>query len=175
MSSAAPAATSRNAAWRLAQAHNDAARDVAKRHGRQWRGLSTEGPRTWMEAIKRAREGHEQPDSPASLEAAVEACEHVLRILAAEADERARLDVDDPLRFLRTPTSDGVWKRAIAVADENEAREQVRAGEKPQYRRGGQRGGSRPPASADAHTRDREAIERGEDPLFAGLDQRGAG
>ncbi|WP_428262808.1 hypothetical protein [Haliangium sp.] len=90
-----------------------------------------------MEAIKRAREGHEQPDSPASLEAAIEACEHVLRILAAEADERARLDLDDPLRFLRTPTSDGVWKRAIAVADEHEAREQARAAPGASPQRGG--------------------------------------
>jgi hypothetical protein len=100
-------------AWRLAQLHDQLGMAVAKTHGASWRSLQNSGPRLWLATLQ----GGETED----------ACRHVLTILAAEADERARLSVRDPLRFLRTPTTPDIWLRATGLPDEETARESVRA------------------------------------------------
>jgi hypothetical protein len=100
-------------AWRLAQLHDQLGMAVAKTHGASWRSLQNSGPRLWLTTLR----GGETED----------ACRHVLTILAAEADERARLSVRDPLRFLRTPTTPDIWLRATGLPDEETARESVRA------------------------------------------------
>jgi hypothetical protein len=100
-------------AWRLAQLHEELGQRVANAHGLIWRSLHTEGPREWLPSLT----GGQTEDE----------CRHVLQVLAAEADERARLGVRDPLRFLRTPTAPEVWRRAARLPGEAEAREHVRA------------------------------------------------
>lgn len=103
----------RDAAFALHNRHDEIGDKVAKAQGKRWRSVGTAGPGRWVE---RLRDG-----------ATVDDCEHVLAILAAEADERARLGATDPLRYLRTPTTPGIWERAIGVPDEAAAREQARA------------------------------------------------
>jgi hypothetical protein len=100
-------------AWRLAQLHDEIGGSVAKAHGQSWRSLQSAGPKIWRD---RLQEGATEDE-----------CRHVLAMLAAEADERARLGIRDPLSFLRKPTAGEVWIRAAGLPDEAAAREAVRA------------------------------------------------
>jgi hypothetical protein len=102
-----------DAAWRLAEHHDHVGHAVAQRHGKGWRSLGTAGPGEWSKALVNG--------------ATEDECRHVMAMLAAEADERARLGMADPLRFLRTPTSPEIWRRAAGLPDEEAAREAVRA------------------------------------------------
>jgi hypothetical protein len=102
-----------DAAWRLAEHHDHVGHAVGQRHGKGWRSLGTAGPGEWSKALVNG--------------ATEDECRHVLAMLAAEADERARLGMADPLRFLRTPTSPEIWRRAAGLPDEEAAREAVRA------------------------------------------------
>jgi hypothetical protein len=100
-------------AHRLAQLHDELGQAVAKAHGTSWRSLQTAGPRLWLPLFQDG--------------ATEDECRHVLAVLAAEADERARLGIRDPLCFLRTPTRPNVWAQAAALPSEEAAREHVRA------------------------------------------------
>lgn len=122
----------RDAAWRLANLHDKLGREVAKAHGKEWRSAGSAGPQCWAERLLNG--------------ATFEDCKHVLTVLAAEADEMARLGADNPLRYLRTPTSIGVWNKVIRVPDRDTAREQARGSpaNPSQRNRGGMLGSTRP-------------------------------
>jgi hypothetical protein len=100
-------------AWQLAQLHDQVGDKVARAHGKGWRTLGTRGPGEWSVLLVNGTTEEE--------------CRHVLAMLAAEADERARLGMADPLRFLRTPMAPEIWRRAAGLPDEEAAREAVRA------------------------------------------------
>jgi hypothetical protein len=106
-------------AHRLAKLHDELGVAVAKAHGLSWRSAQTRGPSEWLPVLHSSTEDE---------------CRHVLAMLAAEADERARSGIRDPLKYLRTPTSQEVWSRVVRLPDEESAREFVRsrfAGQKP--------------------------------------------
>jgi hypothetical protein len=121
------ATTRMDAAWQLAQRHDELGRAVAKRCGKGWRSLGTAGPIAWATVLANG--------------ATSEECNHALAMLAAEADERGVHGIADPLRFLRSPTSPEIWRRAVAMPDEDAAREAVKAS--PEAR--GVRAASTPP------------------------------
>jgi hypothetical protein len=121
------ATTRMDAAWGLAQRHDEIGRVVAGRCGKGWRSLGTAGPIAWAAVLANG--------------ATSEECNHVLAMLSAEADERGAHGIADPLRFLRSPTSPEIWRRAVGLPDEDAAREAVSAS--PEAR--GVRAASTPP------------------------------
>lgn len=102
----------RDAAWRVAQRHDQLGLEVAREAGRDWRARSTAGPGEWRPVLREATEDEVL---------------HALEMLAVQARERIQLGVPDPLRFLRDAASPGVFQKAARLANAAEAQEAARA------------------------------------------------